>query len=504
MRMIMIFKQFPFYIFLLPVFFVLHIVNEYYLLIPSNTVFSFIFYYLVVAALLFLFGKLIYKSGLKAGIWGTALLTIFFFFGAMHDFFIKLLHSHVITSYKMVLPLLLITGIFFSVYLLKTKQQLSGISKFLNVLFCLFTIIELLQLGYKKVSNRKGKVDFGYVSRKDSDKIKCSEKNIKPDIFFIVFDEYASSPSLEKNFSFKNSQLDSVFKSNNFYIAQNSKSNYDLTPLSIASTFNLDYFHHPMPDTLSLKFWLQGWYTLKMSNLPTLLAAHGYKILNYGLCDFNEYPAHTHRYITKFEARLLYEETLWGRIKKDIFWNFTTHIPFFNRYSERELNNTKKGYIERNFNNLQSVLSQLKTQESEPKFVFGHIMMPHTPYYLDQHGNLVPESIRIKGGGYDKKLYLDQLIYTNKLISQLINASNQPFERPRIIIIEGDHGFRDKDPSVPNEYHFTNLNTYFFSDKDYTSLYDSISPVNTFRIVLNKYFNTNLPLLKDSTIFIKH
>jgi hypothetical protein len=47
------------------------------------------------------------------------------------------------------------------------------------------------------------------------------------------------------------------------------------------------------------------------------------------------------------------------------------------------------------------------------------------------------------------------------------------------------------------------LNTYYFSDGNYSTLYDSISPVNSFRVILNKYFKTGLPLLKDSTIRFK-
>ena len=49
---------------------------------------------------------------------------------------------------------------------------------------------------------------------------------------------------------------------------------------------------------------------------------------------------------------------------------------------------------------------------------------------------------------------------------------------------------------------FSNLNAFYFPNKDYSRLYDSISPVNTFRVVLNTYFNAQLPLLKDSSIIV--
>jgi len=50
---------------------------------------------------------------------------------------------------------------------------------------------------------------------------------------------------------------------------------------------------------------------------------------------------------------------------------------------------------------------------------------------------------------------------------------------------------------------FSILNSFYFSDKDYSQLYNSISPVNSFRVIFNKYFNTNLPILEDKRYYYK-
>jgi hypothetical protein len=100
-------------------------------------------------------------------------------------------------------------------------------------------------------------------------------------------------------------------------------------------------------------------------------------------------------------------------------------------------------------------------------------------------------------------LYLEQLRFCNTWIDSLARASNQAFKRPRVVLIEGDHGYRDADDDLhTRDRELMNLSTYYFSDKNYATLYDSISPVNSFRIVLNKYFQAGLPLLKDSTILL--
>ena len=44
------------------------------------------------------------------------------------------------------------------------------------------------------------------------------------------------------------------------------------------------------------------------------------------------------------------------------------------------------------------------------------------------------------------------------------------------------------------------LNAYHLPGVDTRVLYPTISPVNSFRVVFNAYFGTNLPLLPDRTI----
>jgi hypothetical protein len=41
------------------------------------------------------------------------------------------------------------------------------------------------------------------------------------------------------------------------------------------------------------------------------------------------------------------------------------------------------------------------------------------------------------------------------------------------------------------------LNAYYFPDGEYDELYPSISPINTFRVVLNHFFNEDYDPLPD-------
>ncbi len=41
------------------------------------------------------------------------------------------------------------------------------------------------------------------------------------------------------------------------------------------------------------------------------------------------------------------------------------------------------------------------------------------------------------------------------------------------------------------------LNSIYFPDRQYVDFYEDITPVNTFRIIFNRNFGQNLPLLAD-------
>jgi hypothetical protein len=45
------------------------------------------------------------------------------------------------------------------------------------------------------------------------------------------------------------------------------------------------------------------------------------------------------------------------------------------------------------------------------------------------------------------------------------------------------------------------LNAYYFPDQDYRALYPSITPVNSFRVVFNQYFDADVELLEDKNYY---
>ncbi|MCE7861727.1 MAG: hypothetical protein DYG86_18320, partial [Chloroflexi bacterium CFX2] len=102
--------------------------------------------------------------------------------------------------------------------------------------------------------------------------------------------------------------------------------------------------------------------------------------------------------------------------------------------------------------------------------------------------------------------YAEQTQFINQLTLQAVDAILQNSARPPIIIIQGDHGpggytnLNIEEESCHRE-RGSILNAYYFPNQDYASLSPDVTPVNTFRIIFNQYFGTELPLLENHVYF---
>ena len=98
--------------------------------------------------------------------------------------------------------------------------------------------------------------------------------------------------------------------------------------------------------------------------------------------------------------------------------------------------------------------------------------------------------------------YLGYLEYVNAGIKRLITNIQQNTGNKAIIIVMGDHGFREH-IDLNLHSNFQNMNAVYIPGGDYHLLYDSISGVNQFSVILNTVFGQSLAMQKDSTVFLK-
>ena len=156
-----------------------------------------------------------------------------------------------------------------------------------------------------------------------------------------------------------------------------------------------------------------------------------------------------------------------------------------------------------NYNLIHFALDRLPqlAQVKGPKFVYAHLLIPHRPNIFMPDGSMnLDTDYYIKGVGegitrqVDIEGYLNNVKFIDNRLPGLVREILQNSGSPPIIIIQGDHGYQ-----LP-EIRFDNLNAYYFPDGKYQALYPGITPVNTFRVLFNTYFNEDFPLLKDQSI----
>ena len=137
-----------------------------------------------------------------------------------------------------------------------------------------------------------------------------------------------------------------------------------------------------------------------------------------------------------------------------------------------------------------------------PKLVFVHILSPHPPMVFGPNGEPISKAefettFGSAGEPGILQAYADQVTYLNTKLQAAITAILDSSSVPPVIVIEGDHGWADRNP----EDKLSNFNAIHLPFGGKARLYPTLTPVNTFRIVLDEYFGGDFPLLEDVSYY---
>jgi len=486
----------PFFLVLLPVFYFLHLLTDYFrvlfvrdLAIPETFWFLFI---PLVLFLIFLDKKPIMR---RLALLAFMLVVFFFFFGPIHVFLQRIIPP--ISRYSIMVPMLAVMAIAFAIFLVRSRKPFYGTYRYLNVLLILLASYELIYFSLLHITD--GSIRRIGRQHPIADNFKQCDTCTNPDIYYIVLDMYANSEVLKSFWNYDNSQFEHFLDSSGFYLAKHSRSNYNFTVFSIGSTFDMNYLETEYKYSNSFRA-SKELLKAEDNELFRILKKQGYKLYNYSLFHYSGVPSKVAPVSLTAPWEMATSQTFWYRFNNDIAWNFgifpksiTINDPFFLAECERDLARTRKTY-----RGIKEISAQ---RQSQPVFVYAHFLFPHPPFLLDSNGNVRTKVQWLSNAHED---YLNQLKYTNKMIMDLCSTLQKEATRPRIIIVQSDHGYRNysaKDNLLPN-VELKNFSAFYFPGQRYDKLYDSISNVNTFRVVMNKYFNYNLPLLKDTSYYM--
>jgi len=382
---------------------------------------------------------------------------------------------------------------------IRCRRSLNTMTALLNVFVAVLLVFPLWQIAS---FHMLPKHHFTPVVRDEAEDLNLMRQRViprdkLPDIYYLIFDRYASKKNLMQFYDYDNTPFYSMLREKGFFVADGSNANHIRTYLSLCSSLNMDY----MPDLLG-KVPVQKrviYRMLQNNRVLRLLKALGYTYVHLG--SWYE-PTKVNRF-----ADINYPGAKLTDLAQDFtlkFLNITALAPLgLSKYSHRES-------VLKKFRELHQVL-----ERPGPKFVFLHMLVPHSPFIFGANGEVLHAADLEKRPVEEK--YVDQVRYLNRRIEDLVNAIMSHSEISPIIIIQSDEGpstsespvnrlaaFKKKRrPSIKKIIEFGILNACFFPGKGQSIFYDSVSPVNTFRLLFNSYFETRYKILPDISYYAK-
>ncbi|MDP4267221.1 MAG: hypothetical protein Q8880_07290 [Bacteroidota bacterium] len=381
------------------------------------------------------------------------------------------------------------------------KSNLKNLTVILNLIALILVLIPLIRIGlYSIKSNiRSGNIKVPENIENNNSGYKIKSLESKRDIYYIIFDRYGSEKSLKKYYNTDISGFTSELRKRGFYIASDSKANYQGTDYSLVSSLNLDYlgnidrrFSGNATDMKPLYALLRDykvWHYLKDA---------GYSFIHFG--SIWQPTSKNNNADMNFNIGST-EDFKLALYKTTYIYNLGVEWGIYDYRIQQKKN------ILYEFGKLGEMPLIKKT-----KFVFAHMLIPHPPYVFDNNGNFLDENVVDNRPRVEN--YRNSVLFANKKILQLVDKLISRSEIKPIIIIQGDEGpYPERYENMGKEFQWLKatkeeldekmriFNAYYLPGKETNLLYSNISPVNSFRLIFNMYFNTNYKLLQDKSYF---
>lgn len=330
-----------------------------------------------------------------------------------------------------------------------------------------------------------------------------------PNIYYFILDGYGGRQVLDEHYRLDNSQFLSFLEDQGFWVSESSRSNYLRTLLSLPSSLNLEYLDefieiNELEETTDER---PAIFMMRNSLVKAYLTNFGYDTvgISSGFTGWNMSGAES--YIDQKRAGTNEFQSI-----------VNSHTPVFHVARELAVMDPFAKHRELHNSTLETVPQIPAQYPDSPIFTFIHMMCPHPPFVFKEDGSPAQPSeplFHLGDGDYLVGVsmdtmeyqvgYANQLLHLNTLMTKAI-TDLRAADPEAIIIIQGDHGpgshYVSSDIMQNNMVERSSiLNAIYLPGPGREDLYDTISPVNTFRVIFNNYFGDDQELLPDKTYF---
>ena len=323
-----------------------------------------------------------------------------------------------------------------------------------------------------------------------------------PDVYYIILDRYAGSKGLAETYAFDNEPFLTALEAHGFEVARHAHANYIKTPLSLASSLNIDFL-----DTDALEAEAtepkdrEPIHRVLRDHLvvPTALKELGYQYIHvsnwWAPSATNVDADRTFRYAGQDEFSTVLAQTTLLRA-----FNEPEAAPT-DPWDWRVLRDNTLYGLDR--------LDEIPAM-SGPKFVFAHLLIPHDPYVFNADGSFTGRA-QVDALGQPES-YRRQLSYANARMLRLVDRILAESGPDAVIMLQSDEGpfparyradewgfqwRQARDEELEEKFGILFAMRVPGADLAAAGFHDAITPVNAFRIIFNARFGTDLPLLPD-------
>lgn len=353
----------------------------------------------------------------------------------------------------------------------------------------------------------------------------ANSNNVKPDIYYIILDRYASQNILQEQFQSDNADFLNYLKSNNFSTNPSALSNYPFTAMSIASTLSANYDSDLIQKFSNSKMQTMSPYYDTIKNSPVISQlkklGYSYDLLGTWYEATNQSPLADNVYqpegrLTVFGRtytlngfpKMVLTNSFWEQIVRHGLTIGQKKILGYSGISEADATPYKL-----------DKLKKLADQPAGGRFIFAHILVPHDPYYFNADGS------RLNNPGSNdveepiKQKYIGQVEYINTQMKDVINRIEKNSNRQAIIVLQADEGpyptqlqLDDASSGSIIDDDLSTIDMRTWSDQNLKMKYGILAAyqvpqakskdlasggdsVNIFRLIFNTYFNTSMSYL---------
>ncbi len=478
----------------------------------------------LLAGLATLIMSLLFRSLAKGALLGSLILVLFFSYGHFYNYARHIqIGDFAIGRHRYLIPAWIFLILIFSWligYQIRNLSRFNHVATIFSVILISIPLISILAFHIQASS-----LQLTHLNIPDEviANLQAMPEDELPDIYYIIADGYARWDVLEKTYHYDNSKFHEFLTDRGFYIADQSHSNYMITPLSLSSSLNMNYVADIVPEGAAGPEYIFGVLLdglIQHSAVHDLIDKLGYKTIGFATgysrteffdADYVFTPemgqmdrVSIQIGINAFESMLIENSIM--KILLDIeSLQATTAYEYINARMQQPF------LVQREI--ILAIFDNLKTVSSidEPKFVFVHILSPHPPYKFGPNGEPINHdtSFSLEENGKEDeettiRLYDDEITYLNSRLEEIIDYLLENSKRPFVLILQSDHGnnptFKGPDRTEREvRDQIAILNAYYVPVVCKSYLYPEISPVNSFRMLFNCLFGTQFEFLDDET-----